>query len=451
MSSDNAEPATDSGWQVVPTRRRRKAAPEIQAHENPGQAPTALTSDTISPADVAATESTGPKAEVESSLPSFPRAHRYDRIYTAARNKIINYNRQSLAHFTNPLQVEATTRAATEYQRGESNEATLALVRHKKVEHIQCKLVRGRGPKARIDVLMCLNGEDWVSLDSYLSALKTPKGQIRRGQKGIEQQQACWSKNGKSFNFLGLPAELRDGVYENLIPQDVYPVTYAHGIVPFGHGSERLLQCPQQRYRKHDPTHKIVPQPDIAVVGTCRQLKSEVDRFLEIETSKCFTEPSNLNQFIHKLGDPDKFNNFSHVELDFSHRDYMHFFKVEVPPFPQMSDKFGKVGAPDLAATLRDLPHIKSITLRFTSPFDAMMYDPFGYTGEYRNDLDWYHDWHGNREQDGFATSCQKTIVDWILTFAKEYVQHIPEIKLAGAIKNSTKMKWDLIFKEEKN
>lgn len=45
-----------------------------------------------------------------------------------------------------------------------------------------------------------------------------------------------------------------------------------------------------------------------------------------------------------------------------------------------------------------------------------------------------------------FITSCQRVIVDWILTFAKEQIEHIPRVILTGYIKKSTKAKWDAIF-----
>ncbi|KAK4497717.1 hypothetical protein PRZ48_010370 [Zasmidium cellare] len=451
MSLNSLEPDDAVGWQAAAAVPPHKAAQKTRKPDTQDPLLKATTSNAIQPPHVAATDSTQPKVTKGPNSPAYSRPHKYDRIFTAARHNIINYNRQSLAHFTDPLRVEATASVATEYQNDESNKVTLALVGHKKIERLQFKLVRGHGAKARIDVLMCFDGEKWKTLDAYLATLKAPNGYIRRGVKGIEQQQAWWAKNGKSFRFLDLPAELHDEVFKHLIPRNVYPVLWANGIVPFGHGSERLLDALQKRYRHHDSTHKTVPQPDIALVGTCRQLKTEVDRYLEIETTKSFRDRLSLSNFIKKVGDPEKFNNFSHVELDFDHADYFHFFQVEVQPFPQMEDKFDEYKPRDLAAMLRDLPHIKSITLRFTSPFDALTYDPFGYTGSYHNDLDWYHDWKGNRDQDGFATSCQKTVVDWILTYAKEYIAHIPEIKLEGAIKHSTKMKWDLIFKDEKN
>jgi len=40
--------------------------------------------------------------------------------------------------------------------------------------------------------------------------------------------------------------------------------------------------------------------------------------------------------------------------------------------------------------------------------------------------------------------------VDWVLTYAKDYIKHIPQVLLTGYIKNSTKAKWERILADER-
>lgn len=93
---------------------------------------------------------------------------------------------------------------------------------------------------------------------------------------------------------------------------------------------------------------------------------------------------------------------------------------------------------------------------------------PWGVRGRY-NGFASHYDSAGNREWVGvgFKTPCQKILIDWILTYAKEYIAHIlligwtlsytkdyiahiPQVVLTGNIKTLTKMKWEPIFADER-
>lgn len=196
-------------------------------------------------------------------------------------------------------------------------------------------------------------------------------------------------------------------------------------------------------------------KPELAILHTNRQLYAETSDFLWKNTTKCFQQTSDFSQFLHhRLQDPSDFNTLRSLELSFSHREYIYLFKVPLPPFTQPSTGWNNEvihlwGCDGLADKLPTLTHVQKFSLRFTSPFDALIEDPWGYTGD-KNGHEWYTDRNDNRDVHGFQATCLRTIVDWILTFAKNYIKHFPEIELGGAIKDSTKLKFDAIFADEK-
>lgn len=80
------------------------------------------------------------------------------------------------------------------------------------------------------------------------------------------------------------------------------------------------------------------------------------------------------------------------------------------------------------------MPTMHSLRLFFESIKYSAENDPF---------RDWDNDWPARR-------LCQKILVDWILSFAKPFIEHIPEIQLAGSIEHSTRQKWEKIFADQK-
>ena len=100
------------------------------------------------------------------------------------------------------------------------------------------------------------------------------------------------------------------------------------------------------------------------------------------------------------------------------------------------------------ATILSKLPALSHLYLRFTVPHDGSV-DPWFSTGEYNGHApNSITDFRGHDYRLDIA--CQKLVVHWILTFAKQYLEKIPLVTLYGCIKNSTKAKWDKILKDER-
>ncbi|KAL1801663.1 hypothetical protein ACET3X_002005 [Alternaria dauci] len=78
---------------------------------------------------------------------------------------------------------------------------------------------------------------------------------------------------------------------------------------------------------------------------------------------------------------------------------------------------------------------LKHFELFFTSPY-----------GPNRRSTPWYNSGHSNTVE---VYPCQKTTVDWILTFRFPYLKDIPNVHLIGSIKSCTKFRWYYILGKE--
>ena len=131
------------------------------------------------------------------------------------------------------------------------------------------------------------------------------------------------------------------------------------------------------------------------------------------------------------------------IEIELSMTNYIHFFGIVIrdPDTP----------IPD-AAILLKISTLEHLILRFRSPFNAIVDDPSGWTWRrgtgpsVKNPVFtlpltscWPNGEYHELPHLGCPTSCQKVLVDWILTFAKKYIAHITKVTLCGFIKNSTR------------
>lgn len=379
---------------------------------------------------------------------SIVRPHRGDKIYTFARTAITQHNRKSLKNFTDPLRIEAISSKATTYGPTESNQSTMAIQYRDSSYLVPFKLLRSNdGPFE----LMCDVKGGWQKFEDWLARLEAPPGRIGRGDKAYQAQFNWWSKNGMSFRFWDLPAELRtDHFYKAYTPDEVSMQRWH----PFNGWLWSRANLVRERHVIHvdhgegvDPARKIIRKAQSALLMTCRQVNAEVIDYIWKQCTKYFQYHYLFKTFVqHELSSPTVFNALRCIELDFSHKEYINFFRVPLQPFRDLKD-FGCQGAAD---DLQGLTEVRELTLVFQSPMSAKLDDPWGYTGDHRGHPS-YYDWSGRRDREGFATSCQKTMVDWILTAAHPYIKHIPKVNLEGAIKHSTKLNWDMILKEEQD
>ncbi|KAF2810878.1 uncharacterized protein BDZ99DRAFT_475750 [Mytilinidion resinicola] len=76
-------------------------------------------------------------------------------------------------------------------------------------------------------------GGKWNPLQEILKSRPVINTELRPGMEGYRQMSEWWDKNGKKFDFLALPGELRNAIYEELVCGPAYPYTWLHkGFMP---------------------------------------------------------------------------------------------------------------------------------------------------------------------------------------------------------------------------
>ena len=98
-------------------------------------------------------------------------------------------------------------------------------------------------------------------------------------------------------------------------------------------------------------------------------------------------------------------------------------------------------------ATLKALPNLKSLELRFSAP-DKAEYSPWHQWGW--DEADNYRPGNEYNNLSGFGLPCQAKLTEWVLCYAAEDIVHIKSIYLSGYIKTDIKKKWDAVFSQYK-
>lgn len=167
-------------------------------------------------------------------------------------------------------------------------------------------------------------------------------------------------------------------------------------------------------------------------------------QYLHKRTRKCFAVSSYFSDYID-LGlprAPMRTETLQASELSFANRDLVHFFGVRAVPFRDHEEYFSDAfGMWKKAAVLGDLPLLKHLYLRFRAPMTDSFNDSWLNTGHLResyvlpNDSDKYPPacgWRGGHSCRTYHVSCQSIVIDWILTYAVDCINHIPNVTLYG-------------------
>ncbi|KAK3050990.1 hypothetical protein LTR09_007739 [Extremus antarcticus] len=377
--------------------------------------------------------------------------HSDDAIFTQARAYLISHNRKSFTNFTNPIRVEAITDEATVEFEHESAIAELALVYRKSVIPFCFKLVRAQSSTS--PTLMCDVKGGWRSFEEWLGSLKCPPGRKTLGKKGSRSQQQWWSKTGKTFEIMALPAEIRLLILEQAVCVEHFHNPFANE--PFGYfasGSRTMDMYYDEPGRIREK--KLIGRPNTNVLFSCRQIYSEIKPHLQTGAIKNFEYDYELGRY---MSNPGFFGlggvrSIRHLTLDLISPDgYRTFFGLQsfyTRRFcsPGMLYQYASQYSPG-AALLRTLPDLRSIRIHFR----ASMYGAYDRADPWDDSLPMdgipqLDETVGLRGIVGFYTPCLKSYPDLILNFAKMYIEHVPQILLTGAIKPSVKEKWDNIF-----
>ena len=273
-------------------------------------------------------------------------------------------------------------------------------------------------------------GTEWILLKDWLLSSQTPAEDLV-GERGYRAQRICWKLNGKHFRFADLPTEMRMKVFEFALGPRIYPLTILKDAdVRLGlgfrnwHDSSQIDQRhPSRLYgREHTVTGCSAYEPNLALLSINRQTYSEALQAGWEGTRKCFFHPVQLRSVL-EAGSRPNFNWLNHLILDFTMTHWFGFFGV------RFRDNINMNNGVSLGPILPTLDGLSTLQLWFRSPDDGVSYYPYGMR-------------RVDKSMASFVC-CQRTMVDWIMTFAWPFVKDLPKVRLGGILKKDTKDKWN--------
>lgn len=238
------------------------------------------------------------------------------------------------------------------------------------------------------------------------------------------------STGGQTFSFLDLPIEIRIMVYEKIIGSYVWPRKLAqrpdkvgsfHVESPKPRGTNLEHRTKSSQYW-HDPIGARLPQSS-AMPLVSRQVRDEFAKVLWQNTTKHFNCPADFG-FGDLILDAYKFNFCRRVSLGYNNAQYLGLVGLFVQGNGLRLSNISSI------RVITNIMTLKYLNLHFqVSPPDAQHADP----------------WESRYVAE---VSCQKTLVDWILTAALTQIVHVPKITLSGHVKDSTRRKWEPILED---
>lgn len=290
----------------------------------------------------------------------------------------------------------------------------------------------------------------WIPLKDWLVSLAAQdhlQGYLK-SSRGLNAQRKWWRLNRKVFKIMDLPAELRMTIFEHVLGPQIHPLStvsrYKHNFntarITFGFGYNRDM------FRDHNVSHLFIPrcvatteetrppipEPNLSILRLSKQTHKEALKAGWESTRKFFVDSDQFSAVVD-TGITPSYNWIAKVQLNFTTTDYFEFFGVSVNPVLLLDPSSSKGQYISRLTTLQDLQ------IRFRKPSDGWEGSPWG------------HMVHKRKIEDSGCTytACQRTVVDWVLTFAFPFIKHLPTVTLNGAVKKSSKVKWKYILTQE--
>ncbi|KAF2130386.1 hypothetical protein P153DRAFT_356163 [Dothidotthia symphoricarpi CBS 119687] len=288
------------------------------------------------------------------------------------------------------------------------------------------------------DALHAKIGSTWMPLKTWLLSMQSPTSRLD-GERGFKAQRKWWRLNGQKFRLLDLPAEVRMLVFEHAFGPRLYPLSTvsAHDAFDESARQNAAVKLGLGRYNAKDhanphtglswltsgcPANTIdytVPAPNLALLRVSKQVFREALCAGWENTRKTFFSPRHFASVLD-AGITPSFNWLNKLILDFSMKEWFEFFGITFRPVFHM--EFAEC----LGYLLLTLPTLVSLQIWFRSPDDGWKYSPWGCF----DTLSLY-------------ICCQRTMVDWVMTFAWPFVKDLPKVIIGGAVKRDSKRKWD--------
>ncbi|KAK8200885.1 hypothetical protein M8818_006203 [Zalaria obscura] len=307
----------------------------------------------------------------------------------------------------------------------------------------------------------------WVEFQDWLEQTWIPSHINVTGEHGYDVLSQWWKRNGQRFRLLDFPTEIKNMIYGHYFGvSTIYPykgykwesaTNNDYTFLSIAQGCQ-YYNCLNKTIA-HDPTFPYCQPPQRQLLLTSRAVHADVNRSIW-SLPKAFHHLPDLDFFLTstlptRALRTARYANLHNLKLQFSHTDYILFFGVPIPPFKRwprknmrsdaqnnhsgsiaVVQKRRRCGPP--AAVLHQLPALRILELFFRSPIIGCKSDPWARAKKVWGEES--TDWCGHRTA---CTSCQKTLVEWILAFARGFVRHIAEVRLTGFVKDSTRRMWE--------
>lgn len=231
-----------------------------------------------------------------------------------------------------------------------------------------------------IEVLFC---NTWQPVSAYLNEVNTEPTYALSPERAWDAQFRWWKTNGKKFNFMDLPGELRNKIYDNIIGPVVRPF-------------------PADRSRKRS----LVYTPDLAITRLNRTVRKEANHRL-FSTVVFVLENNRLTQ---RLLHNTICTSVRHLTLALSHSEYFSLFGLN-PDRIDLSIRHSRV-----LSHLRDMD-LTTLQIHFAPP--SKIAEKFWLEG-----------------------ACQKSVIEHTLEAAWASIKGHP-LELTGSVNRRQKDKFE--------
>ena len=295
----------------------------------------------------------------------------------------------------------------------------------------------------RTESLFAKIGSTWVPVTQLLLSMQSSPD-LLVGEKGYRAQRKWWRLNGKTFRLMAIPKELRLEIFKYAMGPHVYPRTiltssmddpeqFENARVTWGHG-KRLIRASNGfsfDWVSGSSSEYTLPKPNLALLLVNREVCKEAQIAGWVDTHKVFIAPNHLMTVVQSGLVPNH-KWLNKIVLDFSFFSLYSFFAV------RQDSSTGSWGIDTSKSLGYIIPALRTkglseLQLWFRSPHDGYNFNPYVQP-------DTYYDYNNEFE------CCQRTMVDWIMTFAWPFVKDVPTVILGGAVKKASKKKWEYLL-----
>ncbi|TKA78133.1 hypothetical protein B0A55_02714 [Friedmanniomyces simplex] len=357
--------------------------------------------------------------------------HPKNIVFTAARAVLQEYNQADLHRTIDPLAVEALSAAPTICRALDTEPEVFLLVRAQTFIKLQLKLVRESTAPGAASIAMVRVGSRRYSLRAWLETL--PEHRMPDLDRlALELQYKQWreSELRKRILLFAVGPYVEPRYTTEIFELNGRPLTKTM-INVTGNGIPK--EAEEDWYIEAQP--KRLEPVNFGLLELSKATREDAIDVLWKDTTKRYRSADLLLRIPAHI--PALYHGYiRRLELALTHVDFIITFRCQIKP-AFICDR-ALATAPAHVLSKANLPLLKYLQLAFMSTVE-LAYSPWAHYigGRYFNiDFD--------------RLPCQKTLIDWMMCFVLEWVEHIPVIELSGFIKTQTKAKWERVLNSKR-